>query len=64
MALDNRIMKLVDDQRQRMASTLHDTQHLTASVIDDLADLGLAKATKRDLTRIVARAIERERLND
>jgi hypothetical protein len=62
MALDSRIMKLVDDRN--MASTSHDAQHLTASVIDDLAELGLAKATKIELRRIVVRAINRERLDD
>lgn len=60
MALDTRIMKMVTDSH--LAGDSYDKAHLMASVLDDLADLGLAKATKSELRRIVVRSVNRERL--
>lgn len=58
MALDPRIMKMVADAKT--ANNSHDTPDLMASVLDDLVELGLEKATKRDLRRIVIRAVSRD----
>lgn len=56
MALDSRIMAMV-----ARAKGNYDRLDLTTSVLSDLAQLGLAKATKNDLRRIVVRAAERDR---
>ncbi|WIY53792.1 hypothetical protein O9Z70_04410 [Devosia sp. YIM 151766] len=59
MALDNRILKMVAETKG--ANNSPATPGALASVVNDLADLGLAKAAKSDLRRIVVRAINRER---
>jgi hypothetical protein len=59
MTLDSRIMKMVNDAKVKIQDrTAHDS---VGSLVDDLADLGFAKATKTDLQRIVIRAANRER---
>ncbi|WP_108460236.1 hypothetical protein [Devosia naphthalenivorans] len=55
MALDSRLMAMV-----AKAKGAYERPDIEPSLLNDLAELGLAKATKKDLQRIVVRAAKRD----